>query len=375
MANEETQATLRETIEASIAQHSDPEPEAVAAAPVDPAPEHEAAPEKPGRTAGRPRAPDGKLLPGKPAKDSAAQATPIDAGATSVEPPPVAAEPPAPAIQRPSAWKKEMWPVWDKLTTGQPLTAQEARQVAEYNVMREQQFAGGVSTYKQEAERAKPLLEAIAPFQPDLDKHGIQAPQMVHRLMSAHRALALGSPQEKVQQFTRLLQDYGIPLQALYDPAVQQQYIQSAPAQQAMPQQQAPDINALVEKALTEREVKQTVASMERDAQKYPAFQYVRATMAQLLETNAATDLDDAYQQALQAPEHAFLTTALQQQQAQAAEAQRVAAAQKTAAVARANTVSTRSATPAAASAPSGNPSVRESLKEAMSSIVGGARV
>lgn len=376
MAQEEAQATLREALTDSVAQHSEPalEPAAPAEETVA-APEPAAEPQKPGRTAGRPRAPDGKLLPGKPSKDSAAQAQTPDAGATTVaaQPAPVAAEP---AIPRPSAWKKEMWPVWDKLTTGQPLTAQEARQVAEYNVQREQQFAGGVSTYKQEAERAKPLLEAIAPFQQDLDKHGIQAPQMVHRLMSAHRALALGSPQEKVQQFTRLLQDYGIPLQALYDPAVQQQYIQSAPAQQAMPQQQqAPDINALVEKALSEREVKQTVASMERDTEKYPAFQYVRATMAQLLETNAATDLDDAYQQALQAPEHAFLTTALQQQQAQVAEAQRVAAAQKTAQVARANTVSPRSATPAAAAAPSGKSSVREALRESMNSVLGGARV
>ena len=195
--------------------------------------------------------------------------------------------------------------------------------------------------------------------------------------MAAHRSLALGSPQEKVQQFTRLLQDYGIPLQALYDPAVQQQYIQSAPQQQPQQQaqQQPQDINALVEKALTEREVKQTVSSMERDTEKYPAFQYVRATMAQLLETNAATDLDDAYQQALQAPEHAFLTQALQQQQAQAAEAQRVAAAQKTAAVARANTVSPRSATPAAAAAPSGKSTVRDALRESIAAITGGARV
>ena len=376
MAQEEAQATLREALTDSIAQHSEPAPEPAAPAEeTAAAPEPAAEPQKPGRTAGRPRAPDGKLLPGKPAKDSAAQATPIDAGATSVEPPPVAAEPAIQPIPRPSSWKKEMWGIWDKMATGQPLDAKEARQVAEYNAQREQQFAGGVSTYKQEAERAKPLLEAIAPFQADLDKHGIQAPQMVHRLMAAHRALALGSPQEKVQQFTRLLQDYGIPLQALYDPAVQQQYIQSAPAQQSMPQQQAPDINALVEKALSEREVKQTVASMERDTEKYPAFQYVRNTMAQLLETNAATDLDDAYQQALSAPEHAFLTQALQQQQAQATEAQRVAAAQKTAAVARANTVSPRSATPAAAAAPSGKSTVRDALRESIAAITGGARV
>jgi len=372
MAQEEAQATLREALTNSIAQHSDPEPEAVApeaepAAPV----EAEAGggsssePAKPGRTAGRARAPDGKLLPGKVAQDPVAQ---------EAAPATVAPEPAVAPLPRPSSWKKEMWPLWDKMAQNQPLTAQEARQVAEYNVQREQQFAGGVSTYKQEAERAKPLLEAIAPFQQEMEKHGIQAPQMVHRLLSAHRALALGSPQEKVQQFSRLLQDYGIPLQALYDPAAQQQYLQSAPAQ-APQQQQAPDINALVEQALTQREDKQTVESMERDTQKYPAFQYVRATMAQLLETNAATDLDDAYQQAIQAPEHAFLAQSLQQQQAAAEQAQRAAAAQKTAQAARANAVSPRSATPAQVAAPSGKTSVRDALRESIAAVAGSARV
>lgn len=371
MADEQPQATLRETIESSIAQHSDPVPDAGAAPAVAAPSETDAQREQ------RERDDKGRFTP----KDSAAQPQkPVESALSSApaaQPAAALAEPPISPLQRPSSWKKEMWPVWEKMAVGQPLTAQEARQVAEYNIQREQQFAGGVSTYKQEAERAKPLLEAIAPFQRDLDKHGIQAPQMVHRLMSAHRALALGSPQEKIQRFSQLLNEYGIPLQALYDPAVQQQYIQSAPQQQAQQPMQQPvqDINALVEQALNQREVKQTVESMERDTQKYPAFQYVRATMAQLLETNAATDLDEAYQQALQAPEHAFLANSLQQQQAQEAERQRVAAAQKTAQVARANTVSPRSATPAAAAAPSGKPSVRESLKEAMGAVLGGARV
>jgi len=383
MAQEEAQATLREALTQSIAQHSEAEPETAAPAAETAAPVEtdigggsSNEPAKAGRTAGRSRAPDGKLLPGKASKDSAAQESTPDAGSPAIaaQQTPAPAEPAIAPLPRPSSWKKEMWPLWDKMAQNQPLTAQEARQVAEYNVQREQQFAGGVSTYKQEAERAKPLLEAIAPFQQDMEKHGIQAPQMVHRLLSAHRALALGSPQEKVQQFSRLLQDYGIPLQALYDPAAQQQYFQSAPAQ-APQQQQAPDINALVEQALTQREVKQTVTSMERDTQNYPAFQYVRATMAQLLETNAATDLDDAYQQALQAPEHAFLTQALQQQQTQAEQAQRAAVAQKTAQVARANTISPRSATPAQVAVSSGKQSVREALTEATRSVMGGARV
>ena len=36
-------------------------------------------------------------------------------------PDPAAAEPELKPIARPSSWKKEMWPIWDKMAAGQPL--------------------------------------------------------------------------------------------------------------------------------------------------------------------------------------------------------------------------------------------------------------
>lgn len=387
MADEEARATLRETLIESIAQHSEPpaEPAVTTDAPdtQTAAPANETPEQKAGRLAGRARDPaTGRVLPGKAVKpDSAAQAQKPTEGtlssAPAAQPAPAAAEPAFTPIPRPSSWKKEMWPLWDKLTAGQQLTPQEARQVAEYNAQRETQFATGVSTYKQEAERAKPLLDAIAPFREDLDRHGIQAPDMVHRLMSAHRTLALGGPSEKLSLFAKLAGDYGIPIQALYDQNAQQQYLASAPAQQprAPTQQPAQDINRLVEEALANREVKQTVATMEANKEKYPAFPYVRATMAQLLEQGVSEDPDELYRLALDQPEHAFLTQAMQQQQTQANEAQRRAAAQAAAAAARANTVSPRSATPAAAAAPTGPKGVREALVAAVEQRRTGARV
>jgi len=285
-------------------------------------------------------------------------------------------EPAAQPIPRPSSWSKEMWPLWDKLNTGAALTAQEARQVAEYNAKRETQFATGVSTYKQIADNAKPLLDAIQPFQEDMQRHGIQAPEMVHRLMSAHKSLSMGSPQEKLQQFATLAQQYGIPLQAFYDQAAQQQYLATPHQPQQQAPQQPPNFEAMIEKTLQQRELNQTIESMQRDTTKYPFFNYVRSTMAQLLETGAANDLDDAYQKSLDAPEHAMLSTAMATQQSQAAEAQRVAAAQTTARIARANTISPRSSTPAVpAASGNGKKSVRESLSEAMEMHRSSARI
>jgi hypothetical protein len=371
---EETQPTLRDAIVDSIAQHSDPEPAPVVSETPAPA---EAAPapaeSKPGRTAGRARAPDGKLLPGKAERQDAApeQPKPVEPHSTTE------AQPAAPAvapIPRPSSWKKEMWPVWDKLNTGAPLTAQEARQVAEYNAQRETQFATGVSTYKQIADTAKPVLDAIAPFQADLDKHGIAAPDMVHRLMSAHKSLAQGSPHEKLQLFSKLASDYGIPIQALYDQSAQQQFLAMPYTPQPAPVQQQPDIATTVEQILAQREVKQTIESMARDSTKYPFFNYLRSDMSQLLETGEATDLDDAYSKALDLPQHEMLTS-LRQQPEPTLEQQRAAQAQGAARAARANTVSPRSATPAPAAPPSGKTSVRDSLRDAIAQHVGGGRV
>lgn len=377
MADEEARATLRETIEDSIAQHSEPEP--VVTATPDAGTTETPAEQRPGRTAGRARAPDGKLLPGKPVKpDSAAQPQTPDAGAaTTAQPAAVLADPVLPPIQRPSSWPKEMWPIWEKLAAGTPLTAQEQRQAAEFNVKRETQFATGVSTYKQIADTAKPVMDAIAPFQADLDRHGIQAPQMVHALLSSHRTLALGSPQQKLGLFAKLANDYGIPIQALYDQNAQAQYFASAPAQQAQqPQAPAQDINKLVEQAIVNREVTQTIAAMASNKEKYPFFPYVRVTMGQILEANPALTLDEAYAQSLDDPQHAIFGTVQQQQQAQQAEQQRRANAQATVTAAKANAVSPRSATPASAGGPAnGKPSVREALKEATASVLGSARV
>lgn len=361
MAEEQPQATLRETLIDSIAQHTEPETPEVAA----PAETIEAEP-KPGRTAGRARDEAGKLLPGKAVKDATPAAEVAAAPSKEGGVQQAVADLPKP----PSSWKKELWPVWEALHKG-TITPEQAKSLVEYIPQRETQFATGVSTYKNIADSAKPLLDAVAPFQADLDRHHIRADEMVGKLMHAHRSLSLGSPQEKLHLFSRLAQDYGIPIQALYDQNAQQQYL----ATPHTPQPQAqPNIEKLIEQTLANREVQQTIGSMEKDQEKYPFFAYVRPTMAQLLETGEATDLNDAYLKALERPEHATLVSLSQQQQEQADAKRKSEAAQVAARVARSNTVSTKSATPAGA-AVKGTGSVREALTAAVEQHRGGAHV
>jgi len=359
VSDENQQTTLRETLEAAVAEHS--EPIVSESEPVEQKTE-------------RVRDDTGKFASKETKK---VELQPVEAPTE---------QPEIKEFQRPSSWKKEMWPLWDKLTTGAALSPQEARQLAEYNVSREQQFATGVSTYKSEADRlrpleqeytqAKPLLDAVAPFKADLDRYGLQAPQMIQALLAGHRTLSIGSPQDKLNAFVKFANEYGVPIEALYDQNARNQFFNSRPniPQPAQAPQQPQDYYKIVNEVLTTREATQTISQMERNTEKYPFFQYVRPTMAQLLETGATADLDEAYQMALEAPEHSRLTSFMQQQQEQVNEQRKLEAQQKVVKAARANTVSVKSATPMSGSGDS-KPSVRGALMEALEAHRTGAKV
>jgi len=120
--------------------------------------------------------------------------------------------PQEPALQRPSTWKKEYLPIWDKLTSGEQLTKEEALKLAQYSNQRESEYKKGVSTYKAEADRAKDLENAIAPFQAEFQQQGISPAAWINNLGRAHMILSKAPYDQKVQLFHRLAQDYGIQL-------------------------------------------------------------------------------------------------------------------------------------------------------------------
>lgn len=279
--------------------------------------------EKPGRTAGRARDEHGRLLPGK------------------------AEEPVKPRPARPSSWKKEMWDHWEKLDPT----------VAEYLHQRESEFAKGVSTYKTEWEKAKPLLDAIAPYQQDFERWGINPAQQFARYAEIHKSLALGTPQQKLSTFLRVAQEYQIPVQELFvqgqDGKVyfNQQLMQQAQQQVQQPQQQAPDVQKLVAQTFAQHLAQQQAQQFieAKDAQGnpvHPHYETVREDMAQLLEAGLADDIPSAYDAALGLPKHRHLLEAQQRQQREKDEAEKQRKAREEADRARRNNVSPRTATP-----------------------------
>lgn len=362
-----TQTTLREQLAASFdaaesAGTAAPQQTAAAPAQVQPQAQQQAA-QKPQQ--GQARDDHGKFTKSEPqqAQASAQQQT--------AQPDPAQQQAQSNAPVRPTTWKKDYLPIWDKLATGAALTPEEATKLAAYTQQRETEYKTGVSTYKAEAEKAKELQEAVAPFMPELQRYNIKATDWIASLGNAHRTLALGTPEQKLQMFSRLAQEYGVPLQMIsgaqqgqqQDPVTMQllQEIQNLKSQvggvSAWRQQQ--------EQATIQSEI----AKME-DVTKYPFFQQVRGMMAQLLETGQAQDLHMAYAMAVE-PIEAMINDRIGQSGAQHDQSA-IQAAQ----AAKAKAVSPKSATPSGKVTTNVDAKDRRAvLAEQVDALLGGGRV
>jgi hypothetical protein len=248
-------------------------------------------------------------------------------------------------IKRPTTWKKEYVEVWNKMQEGKPLDKAEFAKFAEYANQREAEYKKGVSAYKAEADNARQLTEAIGPFVPELQKHGIHPVTWIQSLGRAHYTLANGTYEQKINAFNRLAQDYGIqfnsdslqmPEQAYVDP-YQQQLMQQLQATQ----QQVQQLSAIREQEENAR-LSNEISRVSSNKERFPHFDMVREDMAQLLERGIAQDLETAYAKAVRINDEAYKLDQdklLRSASTQASKAQQVAKAKATA-------VSPRSVTP-----------------------------
>ncbi len=346
----ETQALATETPAAAPVETSVPATEVKADVKAD-VPVVETAAEKAGRTAGRARDEHGRLLPGKAEKAAEAE--------------PVKTEPQAQRPQRPSSWKKEMWEHWEKLDPA----------VAKYIHEREGQFAGGISTYKTDYDRLKPVADVIAQHEPFLRQQNIKPEQLVSNLMAADQTLRFGQPKDKLSLFAKLATDYQIPLHEMLvqgeDGKVyfNQEYFKPQ-------QQQAQQAGTLTRdealKLFQEQSAHQQWITTIRNFQeakddkgnpKYPHFETVRLTMDRLLKSGEATDLPTAYTKAVRLNDDIWeaeqaAKTAAAQSAAQKAQQAQVGKAKATA-------VSPRTATPSADADTGKAKGIRASLESA----------
>ena len=254
-----------------------------------------------------------------------------------------------PAVKpRPSSWKKDYEEHWGKLDP----------QLQDYIQQREADYAKGVSTYKSQWEQAAPILESLNQFQPLLRQYGVAPQQWITQLGNAHAQLVTGTPEQKMQVFQQLANDYGINLGAIagyqgYDPQFSSlaQELNQIKNQWGQFQQQ--------QEAMEQTQLRNEIDSFKTDK---PYFEEVRETMAGLLQSGMADDLQSAYDKAIRLNDDVFQkVNAEQAQKSEAAQREKVAAA-------KAKVLSPKSTTPTG-SATSGSKtasSAREAIMAAM---------
>lgn len=293
--------------------------------------------------------------------------------AEEVAPVAMVAEPVVP-VNRPTTWKKEYLPIWDKIAAGAPLTVEESKKLADYSHQREKEYATGVSTYRAEATAANELKAAVEPFMPAIQQNGMKVGDWISNLGKAHQTLVYGSPDQKMQMFASMAQQYGIPLEAIaqgsqgqLDPIVSQlmQQVQDLKSQ----------FSTKIDSVTSWREqqesnaLKTELAKFE-DTSKYPHFEQVRGDMAQLLESGMAQDLEGAYAKAIRLNEEAWSAEQARQAQHSLAATQ---TADKAAAAAKAKAaaVSVKSTSPSGVTKTNAG-GLREQLEAGFDSMASG---
>jgi len=252
----------------------------------------------------------------------------------------------APTKPRPSSWKKDYDEHWTKLDPS----------LQDYISQREQEYAKGVSTYKQNWDQAAPIYEAMQPFMPLLQQNNIDPKQWISGLGNAHRMLTQGSDDEKLRMFAQLATDYGVPLGALTG---QQSGIDPQFSHLAQKLGQMENRWTQFEQQREQQENAALQNDISAFSQKAPHFEQVRETMAGLLQSGVAQDLQSAYDKAIRLHDDIW-----QQQQAEQAKAAAEQNQQKVA-QARAKAVSPRSSSPTGmTSGGNGKKSLRDMLAE-----------
>ena len=254
-----------------------------------------------------------------------------------------------PAVKpRPSSWKKDYEEHWGKLDP----------QLQDYIQQREADYAKGVSTYKNQWDQAAPILESLNQFQPLLRQYGVAPQQWITQLGNAHASLVTGTPEQKMQIFQQLANDYGVNLGSItgqtgYDPQFSSlaQELNQIKNQWGQFQQQ--------QEAMEQTQLRSEIDSFKADK---PYFEEVRETMAGLLQSGMADDLQSAYDKAIRLNDDVFQK--IQSEQTRTSEA----AQREKVAQAKAKVLSPKSTTPTG-SATSGSKSAssaREAIIAAM---------
>ena len=240
----------------------------------------------------------------------------------------------------PASWKKDYHEPWNTVDD----------KIKEYVWQREEQMKRGSAALMSKAQFADAMNDAIQPYVNTIRGLGITPEAAVSSLMKADHTLRTADPQQKLQYFMQLAQQYGIDLNGAQGQAQPQQ------SQQQAYNPFLNELNALRGEFMGWKqqqeaaENQQLMSQIGEFAEKAEHFEAVREAMIPLLQSGAAQTLEDAYDMAVWSnPDiRATMLDALQAKNAAAQSVEKNRAAK----AARAAAVSVRSSTPGTHTAP-----------------------
>lgn len=253
---------------------------------------------------------------GRYAKEEAAQAqTPVAVttpGDTEAKPEPVAATVP-PDLQRLGLRKEEA-----EAIAANPVALQAF-------MRRSEEMHKGLEQYRQKAQFADQMAQAIQPYAQTIQSMGMHPAQAVQKLMEADRIMRSGTAEQKQAAAKHILQGYGIQIGEGQQPYVDQNL---SAVQQQLQQMQGWILQRnQQEQKRQEDSLNSEIDGFRQDpANKY--FEHVAGDMAGLLQAGIATNLKDAYERAIYA-NPTVRTQLLAEQQAQSEAARKAEALQR----------------------------------------------
>jgi len=193
----------------------------------------------------------------------------------------------------PKTWTKEALAEWATLP---PRAQQEI-------LKREEDYFRGISQYKTAAEVGQRYDSVVEPYRPILAAENIDPVQLFQSFAANHYLLSRGTPEQKTQLVSQLIQGYGIDFNALAEYIGSQGLDQIDPQITALRQELAAVKNTLTgqqtqQQQATEARLLQEVEAFAADPA-HPYFNDLIDDISQLMKAGLATDLQTAYDKAV----------------------------------------------------------------------------
>lgn len=183
---------------------------------------------------------------------------------------------------------------------------------------RSEEMHKGLEQYRGAAQFGSKMAETFRPYEQTLQQLGVSHDVAIGKLLEADNVLRHGAPEQKAFAIQSLMQQYGIDMGQVNNlPQVDPQVM----ALQNQIQQMQGHFSNL-QRTQAEREQETLNSEISQFAEGREHFEQVREDMAALLQAGRATNLSDAYEQAIWANPTTRAALLAKQQQEAAAKAE-----------------------------------------------------